>query len=69
VLQGGSSRRDLGGYPAAGGKHVRWGHIYRSADISQLTDIDLQTLHGRHVALVCDLRGPQEYAQALDPGG
>ena len=66
VLQGGSNFRDLGGYPAAGGKHVRWGHIYRSADISQLTDADLQTLQSRHVALVCDLRGPQEYAQAPD---
>ena len=66
VLQGGSNFRDLGGYPAAGGKHVKWGHIYRSADISKLTDSDLQALQSRHVALVCDLRGPQEYAQAPD---
>jgi protein-tyrosine phosphatase len=66
TLEGGSNFRDLGGYPAAGGKHVKWGHIYRSADISQLTDHDLQTLHSRHVALVCDLRGPQEVAQAPD---
>jgi protein-tyrosine phosphatase len=65
-LQGTSNFRDLGGYPAAGGKHVKWGHIYRSADISKLTDSDLQTLQSRHVALVCDLRGPQEYAQAPD---
>ena len=66
TLQGGSNFRDLGGYLAAGGKHVKWGHIYRSADISKLTDSDLQTLQSRHVALVCDLRGPQEYAQAPD---
>lgn len=66
TLQGGSNFRDLGGYPAAGGKHVKWGHIYRSADISKLTDSDLQALQSRHVALVCDLRGPQEYAQAPD---
>lgn len=65
-LQGGSNFRDLGGYPAAGGKHVKWGHLYRSADISHLTDADLLTLQSRHVALVCDLRGPQEYAQAPD---
>jgi protein-tyrosine phosphatase len=65
-LQGTSNFRDLGGYPAAGGKHVKWGHIYRSADISKLTDSDLQALQSRHVALVCDLRGPQEYAQAPD---
>ena len=65
-LQGTSNFRDLGGYSAAGGKHVKWGHIYRSADISKLTDSDLLALQSRHVALVCDLRGPQEYAQAPD---
>lgn len=66
TLQGSSNFRDLGGYPAAGGRHVKWGHIYRSADISKLTDSDLQALQSRHVALVCDLRGPQEYAAAPD---
>lgn len=66
TLQGTSNFRDLGGYPAAGGKHVKWGHLYRSADISKLTDSDLQALQSRHVALVCDLRGPQEVAQAPD---
>jgi protein-tyrosine phosphatase len=65
-LEGTSNFRDLGGYPAAGGKHVKWGHIYRSADISKLTDSDLLALQSRHVALVCDLRGPQEVAQAPD---
>ncbi len=65
-LEGTSNFRDLGGYPAAGGKHVKWGHIYRSADISKLTDADLLALQSRHVALVCDLRGPQEVAQAPD---
>jgi protein-tyrosine phosphatase len=66
TLQGTSNFRDLGGYPAAGGKHVQWGRIYRSADISKLTDADLLALQDRHVALVCDLRGPQEVAQAPD---
>ena len=66
VLQGTSNFRDLGGYPAADGKHVKWGHLYRSADISKLTDSDLLALQSRHVALVCDLRGPQEVAQAPD---
>ncbi|MDO7884566.1 tyrosine-protein phosphatase [Hymenobacter cheonanensis] len=66
TLEGASNFRDLGGYPAAGGKHVKWGHLYRSADISKLTDSDLLALQSRHVALVCDLRGPQEVAQAPD---
>lgn len=59
-LEGASNFRDLGGYPAADGKTVKWGRIYRSADISKLTDADLTTLADRHIATVCDLRGPDE---------
>jgi len=66
VLAGGSNFRDLGGYPAAGGQHVRWGRIYRSADISQLTEADLLKLQSLHLSTVCDLRGPIEYQQAPD---
>lgn len=60
ALEGGSNFRDLGGYPAAMGKTVKWGHIYRSADVSKLTDADLKTLEARNIATVCDLRGPSE---------
>ncbi len=66
ALEGGSNFRDLGGYPAAAGKTVKWGHIYRSADISKLTDADLQTLQNRNIAMVCDLRGPSEVQQSPD---
>lgn len=60
TLEGASNFRDLGGYPTQDGHHVKWGHLYRSADISKLTDSDLQTLASRHIAVVCDLRGPDE---------
>ncbi len=66
TLEGGSNFRDLGGYPAANRKTVKWGHIYRSADIGKLTDADLKTLESRKIAIVCDLRGPQEYQQSPD---
>jgi protein-tyrosine phosphatase len=66
ALEGGSNFRDLGGYPGAGGKTVKWGHIYRSADISKLTDADLKTLEARHLATVCDLRGPSELSTNPD---
>lgn len=59
-LEGGSNFRDLGGYPTTEGKTVKWGHIYRSADVSKLTDNDLKTLSDLHLATVCDLRGPDE---------
>ena len=66
ALEGGSNFRDLGGYPAAGGKTVKWGHIYRSADVSKLTDADLQTLQSRNIAVDCDLRGPDEVKTSPD---
>ena len=66
ALEGGSNFRDLGGYPTLDGHHVKWGHIYRSADIGQLTDNDLKTLEARNLAVVCDLRGPSEVQQSPD---
>lgn len=66
TLQGGSNFRDLGGYPTQDGHHVKWAHLYRSADISKLTDADLQALAARHIAVVCDLRGPDEIKASPD---
>jgi protein-tyrosine phosphatase len=59
-LEGGSNFRDLGGYPTQNLKHVKWGHIYRSADISKLTENDLKTLDNLQLVTICDLRGPDE---------
>src|SRR5258708_9857251 len=71
VLQGAANFRDLGGYTTADGHHVKWGEIYRSADISKLTDADLTVLDDRKVTYDVDLRGHQESTQApdkLNPG-
>jgi protein-tyrosine phosphatase len=65
-LRGAANFRDLGGYVTADGHHVRWGSIYRSADISKLTDSDVVVLEHRHVSTVVDLRGVQESKQAPD---
>jgi protein-tyrosine phosphatase len=59
-LEGGSNFRDLGGYPTQNQKHVKWGQIYRSADISKLTENDLKTINNLQLVTVCDLRGPDE---------
>ena len=37
-LEGAVNFRDLGGYPAEGGRTVRWRTIYRSDSLSDLTD-------------------------------
>jgi protein-tyrosine phosphatase len=66
VLQGAANFRDLGGYTTADGEHVKWGKIYRSADISKLTDADLGILKAKNITYDVDLRGHQESAQAPD---
>src|SRR3546814_14564024 len=43
-LEHGSNFRDIGGYPAAGGKHVRWGMIFRSGWTPLLNDADEQRI-------------------------
>ncbi|MDJ1470305.1 tyrosine-protein phosphatase [Xanthocytophaga flava] len=66
MLQGAANFRDLGGYLTQDGKQVKWGKMYRSADISHLTDSDLKTLSALQIQMVCDLRGEQEAASAPD---
>ncbi len=66
VLQGATNFRDLGGYTTNDGHHVKWGKVYRSADISKLTDADLAELKKRKITYDVDLRGQQESRQAPD---
>lgn len=59
-LERGSNFRDIGGYPAAGGKHVRWGLIYRSGASAMLTDADVQQVQGLKLSQMVDLRSSEE---------
>lgn len=59
-LERGSNFRDVGGYPAAGGKHVRWGMIYRSGATPVLSETDLHAVHGLGLANLVDLRSIEE---------
>ena len=43
-LAGASNFRDFGGYPAAGGRQVRWGRLYRSDRLSELTATTFERL-------------------------
>ncbi|MEV7186274.1 tyrosine-protein phosphatase [Kitasatospora sp. NPDC093102] len=55
--------RDLGGYPAAGGRSVRWGLVYRSDSLGKLgSPEDLDRLRALGVRTVIDLRYPWEIA-------
>jgi protein-tyrosine phosphatase len=59
-LEAGSNFRDVGGYPAAGGRHVRWGLIYRSGATPLLTQSDRQTITGLGLKNMVDLRSDEE---------
>jgi protein-tyrosine phosphatase len=59
-LQGGRNFRDLGGYPAAGGRHTVWGKLFRSGSMHGLTPADYTTLEARGIRVVCDFRDVKE---------
>ncbi|WP_129843642.1 tyrosine-protein phosphatase [Streptomyces sp. RFCAC02] len=58
--------RDAGGYRTADGQWVRMGVIYRSGDLSRLTDADLATLRRLGIATDVDLRTEAERAASPD---
>jgi protein-tyrosine phosphatase len=71
VLNGASNFRDLGGYKTKSGKIVKWGKVYRSADVSKLNEADLAVLSARKITYDVDLRGHEEAQAApdkLNPG-
>jgi protein-tyrosine phosphatase len=59
-LATGSNFRDIGGYPAAGGKYVRWGLIYRSGATPILNDTDLARIQALGLRTMIDLRSSEE---------
>jgi len=59
-LKGSCNTRDLGGYPAAGGKKVRRGVCLRSDSLELLEPADIQYLKDYGVTCIIDLRSPQE---------
>jgi len=64
-LEGAVNFRDLGGYPTTDGRRVRWGQVYRSGRLSELTANDVNYLHALGIQMVCDLRADEEIS--IDP--
>ncbi len=56
AFEGVDNFRDFGGFPAAGGKRLRAGRLYRSASHGRATDADLEALHALGLAVIVDLR-------------
>ncbi|PSR34797.1 MAG: hypothetical protein C7B46_03550 [Sulfobacillus benefaciens] len=59
-LEGGFNFRDLGGYRTQSGKMVRWGKLYRSGRLSELTEGDRKYIQQLGIHTICDLRSPEE---------
>lgn len=59
-LEGAHNFRDLGGYSTLDGRRVRWGRIFRSDHLGDLSDADLAYLERLGIRSVCDFRGPDE---------
>lgn len=59
--------RDMGGYAAANGRRVRWGKLYRSAELSRMTERDIRYAQSLGVAWICDLRTDDEIGRHPSP--
>ena len=59
-LDGTPNFRDFGGYSTADGRQVKWGYLYRSGQLSGLSDRDLDLLARLEIDLVCDFRRVEE---------
>lgn len=64
-LNGTPNFRDFGGYPTKNGGFVRWGLLYRSGRLSQLSTSDQLYLQQLDIGCVCDFRRPTECV--IDP--
>lgn len=65
-VKGATNFRQLGGYETKQGTHVKWNKIFRSGEISKLTDDDMKLLAQKHINYVVDFRSNEEVAKAKD---
>ena len=52
--------RDLGGYRGAEGRRIKWGALYRSGRLDELTKDDQQYFSNLNISLICDFRREDE---------
>lgn len=65
-IDGVANFRDLGGYATADGQRVRYGQVFRSGKLDGLTDAGRQAAQALGIRLICDMRSPEEVADAPD---
>lgn len=65
-MEGGYNFRDMGGYRTKDGRHVKWGKLFRTDDMQNLTDPDLEYLASTGIVSVVDFRSSKEMEEAPD---
>lgn len=65
-MSGGYNFRDLGGFKTKDGRYTKWGKIFRSDDLHNLTDGDLEYLSSIPLVSIVDFRSEPEIKQAPD---
>ena len=66
-VDGSVNLRDFGGYSTADGGRVRRGRLYRSGSLAHLTSQGRRDFLDLGVALICDLRRPEEVEEEPTP--
>lgn len=61
-LDGAINFRELGGYVTADGRRLRYGRVFRSDHLAELSDRDVQVLSTLGLRTICDLRAEGERA-------
>ncbi len=64
-MQGTPNFRDFGGYRTVDGRQVKWGFLFRSGQLSNLSAQDVALLQHLDIDLICDFRRTEE--QEGDP--
>lgn len=60
TLEGAVNFRDLGGYQTRAGKRLRWGRVFRSGHLSNLSARDKRVFAGLDIGNICDFRLAEE---------
>ena len=60
ALEGQPNFRDVGGYQARDGRTIKWGEIYRTGELSGLTDTDVARLDSLGLRTVVNFLVPKE---------
>jgi protein-tyrosine phosphatase len=65
-FEGATNFRDLGGYPAAAGRHTRWRRLFRADSLADLTARDLERLEDLGLRGLIDFRTESERRRKPD---